>query len=220
MESISTDLSSRKRPAQEIEPLGNEDTTTGKRSCTDAPPSSAHLSLLEELCDFEENEAESCVDSVARDSSDQEDLVAEMMKSLEKVIEEGEGRGVGEASFRDAVCCPASPAPHTSTFDLAWASEEPLISEIPSFHGRLDDEEGFKEDAHIRHLLQASDDELGIPLSSSSSDLDESSFHEEWASLSEQSAPVSGMNWLDACFPQFEEASSFSRELFEPVILF
>ncbi|MCO5599017.1 hypothetical protein L7F22_053116 [Adiantum nelumboides] len=201
-----------KRYFKDEEPLLSDEAPPAKRACLESPPASAHLTLLEELCDLDGDDAESCLRPLASEMSPQEDLVAEMMKSLEKVIEEGESlRGEGQASTSYPASDALSPLHDgAATLSLTWEEEA-------SFHGEYSQhqrEEGATEDERIQHLLQVSDDELGIPLSSSSSDLDDSSFHEEWASLSDETGPAASisLSWLE----QFEE----SREIYEPVILF
>ncbi|MCO5608591.1 hypothetical protein L7F22_062804 [Adiantum nelumboides] len=200
-----------KRSFTHEEPLVSDEAPSAKRACLESPPASAHLTLLEELCELDGDDAESCLRPLASEMTPQEDLVAEMMKSLEKVIEEGESvRGAGEASTSYPASDALSPLHDgAATLGLTWEEEASLNGDFQ--HQR---EEEATKDERIQHLLQVSDDELGIPLSSSSSDLDDSSFHEEWASLSDETGPAASFNlsWLE----QFEE----SREIYEPVILF
>ncbi|KAI5078012.1 hypothetical protein GOP47_0007836 [Adiantum capillus-veneris] len=223
MAEVSANPAPGKRSLQDVKSLPSDDAPSAKRPCLESPPPSAHLSLLEELCDLEAEDAESSLQPLVSGASPlREDLVAEMMKSLEKVIEGSNSRGAGEASTSHPCSGAASPVRDASNFGLAWSSDNcPVPEQDLCSHGELlqHDDDTFDGDARIQHLLQASDDELGIPLSSSSSELDDSSFHEEWASLADETGSSNfNLSWLDGSLQQFEEA----RDLYEhePVILF
>ncbi|KAH7428486.1 hypothetical protein KP509_09G004100 [Ceratopteris richardii] len=208
-----------------------------KRLHADSRSSSVHLSLLQELCDLEGDDADGSFGPSTSSECGQEDLVAEMMKSLEKVIQtdavETCNSETTEISSGILSSGPASALECPTESDSCRAP-----SDVREYPAHTQDGEAspntIDADVHIRHILHASDDELGIPaadadlraahllaVSTSPSDFDDRSFHEEWASLSDNSGDsdyaVANLNcWFETPFQQFEEP----RDLYEPVSLF
>lgn len=253
-------LSPKKRSRNDFDPLSLSGPLP-KRLCPEPEQASPHLSFLEELCDFEAS-----LDTSALVSSTQEELVAEMMKSLEKVIEDREDALIlHDPSLNQASSEPSSslatpepsasalysssnlatPEPSTSALDPSWQytqfdEGQHVFHEEPAGcnYGELDFEcgqssegsdEGDCRDAQIRHLLEASDDELGIPVACRAF-CDEALLQreDEWALLDQAAPGMSDENLhahalaglLDGAFHQFEDSFSVVRELSEGVTLF
>lgn len=228
--------SPQKRPRVEFDPFPDP---MPKRRCQEPERASPHLSFLEEFCD-----SEASLDTSGLVSSAQEELVAEMMRSLEKVIGDGEeAPTLQEPSSRLAVSEPSSalatPEPSTSALDSTWhhvgAGEGHAVSYAELAEctiGELDFEcgqaSGVRDDGddQIRHLLEASDYELGIPVTSTNSPNDASQeTGDEWALLDlvgddSLHAHSSLTGWLDVSFHDFEDTFPVAREFCETVMLF
>lgn len=141
---------SRKRPEAPSSP-DDSPATLSKRACPDIPPLDPHLAFLDEFYEFDSTSTLDC--------STKEALVSEMMRSLEKAI--GTMDDASSSSSQPHAQHNASladdGAPH-HTWTHAQASTNPASVEDGS------DSNGFQ--LEIRQLLEASDDELGIPRSS------------------------------------------------------
>eukprot|EP00249_Psilotum_nudum_P010776 c22760_g1_i1 orf=481-1146(+) len=129
-----------------------------KRTCTELTSPAEHVSLLEDLC-----ELGSAPEDTLLECGAEEELVSEMMRSLEKVIAAAEEP------------CPSNATDSTLDRDLhrikfhedeSASSGATDVSSLVSNGLRSEGIatcDGSESEVDIKYLFEASDDELGIP---------------------------------------------------------